>query len=168
MASTLFIAASLACPICGCRFINTSLCGVRHGPTKGVTLRRPCLRPFGSKGTCCAICTQRQLEQVTGGGVHVTVATHEPRAVSTTTREGMGKQHPLVGGSGLAMTHAKQVPVPVRAQGKLRLLNRLRPLQVVGMAACMCGRGCACVWSRGLLLRQASPPPGHWLGPWGG
>ena len=40
---------SLAHPLGGFGFINTSLCGVRHGPTKGVTLRRLCLRPFGSK-----------------------------------------------------------------------------------------------------------------------
>ena len=32
---------------------------------------------------------------VTDGGVHVTAAIHEPRAASTTTREGMGKQRPL-------------------------------------------------------------------------
>ena len=32
---------------------------------------------------------------VMDGGVHVTAAIHEPRAASTTTREGMGKQRPL-------------------------------------------------------------------------
>ena len=32
---------------------------------------------------------------VTDGGVHATAAIHEPRAASTTTREGMGKRRPL-------------------------------------------------------------------------
>ena len=32
---------------------------------------------------------------VTDGGAHGTAAIHEPRAASTTTREGMGKQRPL-------------------------------------------------------------------------
>ena len=30
-------------------FLDTALRGVRHGLTKGVTLRQPCLRPEGSK-----------------------------------------------------------------------------------------------------------------------
>ena len=75
-------------------FLNTALCGgCEPDPKEGSCGdgEQPAL--WQQKAPAEQLLRTNVL--VTDGGVHGTAAIHEPRAASTTTREGMGNQRPL-------------------------------------------------------------------------